>query len=191
MGQGDVERMLGSHQMLHAADNYGEIGIDPDSEPNRFELSPIGEMNRLKQTFAVKLGRPAWKVDRINRRPNGELNMNSFRELVEDSVLEWTQLQTCSSGRQDIDVQSVSDAPAQRIKYQVDFSFTNNGMTGYFVLRIMQISENRYRSLIQRKPSAMTFPFGVSTSDPSIIYLRDVSVNETLYREKIMKIQRF
>jgi len=191
MGEGDVERMLGSHQMLHAADNYGEIGFDPDAEPFRFQLFPEGERYQLNNTLSCRLGRPAWRVDRINRRPNGEINMNSIRELAQDSILEWTQLQTHTCGRQEIEVQAVSDAPGQRIKYQADFSFTNNGSTEYFVLRILHISGNRWRSTIQKKASPATIPFGVSTTDPSTIYLRDVSVNETLYRERLLKIQRF
>lgn len=188
MGQGDVERFVGLRQGISAVDQHSEIQVDPDGDPYPFQLFSGKEIFELKQNFACRLGKPAWKVDRINRRPNGEINMNSFRELAEDSILEFTQLQTNTSGRQDIDVHGVSNAEAQHIKYQVDFSFTNNGSTGYFVLRILQISEKRYRSVIQTKDSASTVPHGVSTTDPTTIYVRDVGVNETLYREKQLKI---
>lgn len=189
MGEGGAERMLGGRAFLHPYE--GEIGIYPDGQRSRLRFSSELEVSELIQHVRCRLGRPALRVDRINRRENGDVNLDSFRELAEYSLLEWTQLQTRTCGPQDFDVQSVSNLPARRINYQVDFSFTNNGITGYFVLRILEISENRFRSLIQKKPSAVTMPFGVTTTDPSIIYLRDVSVNETLYREKIMKIQRF
>ena len=191
MGEGDVEIMLGTHQMLHAADNYGEIEFDPDGLPFRFQVHAGYEIGELNRTFALKLGRPAWKVDRLNRRPNGEINVNSFRELAGNSILEWTQLQTRTSGFQQVDLQDVSSAPSLSIEYQVDFSFTNNGSSAYYVLRIIKLEENKYRSVIQKKDSVASVPFAMSAKSPSVIYLRDVGVNETLYREKIMKIQRF
>ena len=191
MGEGDVERLVGGRQMMGAADNYGEIGFDPDGQPYRFQVHAGYEIGELKRIFALRLGRPAWKVDRLNRRPNGELNVNSFRELAGDSILEWSQLETRTSGFQQVDVQDVSSAPALSIEYQVDFSFTNNGSSADYVLRIIKLEENKYRSVIQKKDSAASVPFAMAAKSPSVIYLRDVGVNETIYREKLMKIQKF
>jgi hypothetical protein len=64
------------------------ISVNDDNDLYRDELISGGEIMRLN-TLLMGLGKPVWGVDRINRRPNGELNLISFRELGANSILEW------------------------------------------------------------------------------------------------------
>ncbi len=171
-----------------------DIQFKEDEAPMRDYLTPGHEISRLN-TLLLGLGKPVWPVDRINRRPNGELNLISFRDLSANSILEWIHKSPTHRFPR-IYIDDVSRLPQKLIRYQIDFSLGDDHVTGwsnrkYFVLRVCDLpAENRFRVVIQKKDSTSKTPFGVSATDPSTVWLREASVNEALHTEQLLRQMR-
>ena len=172
-----------------------DIQFYEDDAPMRDEMTPGHEVARLK-TLLLGLGKPVWPADRIDRRPNGELSLISFRELGANCILEWIHKSPTHKFPR-IHINDVSRLPGKSIRYQIDFSLADENTSGYsnpkyFVLRIFDLpAENRYRVVIQNKGSDSNTPFGISATDPSTVWLREVSVNEALYTEQELRKSRW